>query len=149
MDRERNPTMASPRAAADTAGVRDLLIDHGINPTAQRLEIAAILLARPQHLSAEQVLQQVSGAGGHVSKATVYNTLGLFAAKGLVRQVIVDAAKVFYASNVQPHHHFYDVTSGRLTDIEASEVLLQRLPDIPEGAVVEGVDVVVRLRTGD
>lgn len=134
-------------APADTARLRNLLLEHGIQPTAQRLEIAAILLSRPQHLSAEQVLNQVSGAGGRVSKATVYNTLGLFAHKGLVRQVIVDAAKVFYDSNVAPHHHFYDVTSGRLTDIEASEVLLQRLPNIPEGAVVEGVDVVVRLRT--
>ena len=139
--------MAPAPAATDTAGLRDLLTAHGINPTPQRLEIAAILLARPQHLSAEQVLQEVSGAGGRVSKATVYNTLGLFADKGLVRQVIVDSAKVFYDSNVRPHHHFYDVATGRLTDIDASQVQLQSLPDIPEGAVVEGVDVVVRVRS--
>ena len=33
------------------------------------------------------------------SKATVYNTLNLFAAKVLNREVIVDSARVFYDPN--------------------------------------------------
>ena len=126
--------------------IAELLRDHGIGLTQQRIEIAGMLLERPQHLSAEQVLSQVNAAGGSVSKATVYNTLGLFAEKGLVREVIVDPSRVFYDSNTDPHHHLYEVTTGRLEDIDPALVSMSRLPALPPGTVVEGVDVVVRVR---
>ena len=54
----------------------------GIRPTAQRVQIAELLLSAPQHLSAEQILASLRRAGARVSKATVYNTLNLFAATG-------------------------------------------------------------------
>lgn len=133
------------RLAPDEA-VR-ILEAHRITPTQQRVEIAAILLSRPQHMSAEQLLSLVNQGGTVVSKATVYNTLGLFARKGLVREVIVDPSKVFYDSNIGPHHHFYDASTGTLTDIAEGQIDIGRLPALPEGKVVEGVDVVVRLRS--
>lgn len=123
-----------------------LLRDRGITPTQQRLEIAELLFARRQHLSADQVLGRINAAGGNVSKATVYNTLGLFADKGLIRTVIADSTRVFYDSNTRPHHHFYDTDTGRLTDIEMDDVHLHQLPDVPAGREVEGVDIIVRLR---
>ena len=119
----------------------------GITPTPQRVEIARILLARPQHLSAEQVLGELKQGDLAVSKATVYNTLGLFAEKGLVREVIVDPSKVFYDSNCSDHHHFYDIDSCTLTDIDAREIAVDGLPDVPAGKVVERVDVIVRVRS--
>ena len=123
------------------------LESHGITPTPQRVEIARILLARPQHLSAEQVLSCLKSGDLSVSKATVYNTLGLFAEKGLVREVIVDPSKVFYDSNCSEHHHFYDVDSCTLTDIDAADIDVGGLPDAPEGKSVDRVDVIVRVRT--
>ncbi len=131
----------------DKDRVADLLRRRGITATPQRVEIAAILLARPQHLSAEQLLRQVNQGDCAVSKATVYNTLGLFARHGLVREVIVDPSKIFYDSNTSEHYHVYDLTTGRLTDIERAQMSLGGLPELPDGAVVEGVDVVVRVRT--
>jgi Fur family iron response transcriptional regulator len=76
----------------DLAG---LLKSHDILPTRQRLMIARVLFNRVQHLSADQVMQFVNDGRDHVSKATVYNTLGLFARKGLIREVIVDPTRVF------------------------------------------------------
>jgi Fur family iron response transcriptional regulator len=67
-----------------------------------------------------------------VSKATVYNTLNLFFEKKLIREVIVDPTKVFYDPSTSPHHHFYDVVSGRLTDIQADAISLVGLPVLPE-----------------
>ena len=119
----------------------------GITPTPQRIEIARILLAKPQHLSAEQVLSVLKQGDLSVSKATVYNTLGLFAEKGLVREVIVDPSKVFYDSNCGEHHHFYDVDSCTLTDIDAREIDIGGFPDVPDGKVVDRVDVIVRVRS--
>jgi Fur family iron response transcriptional regulator len=119
---------------------------HGINPTSQRVEIAQVLFARCEHLSAEDVFALVNGVSARVSKATVYNTLGLFAERGLIREVIADPARVFYDPNTAPHHHFYDTSTGKLMDIPAEEVRINGLPDLPEGMRMEGVDVIVRVR---
>jgi Fur family iron response transcriptional regulator len=126
--------------------VSALMLEHGITPTLQRLEIAQVLFAKAQHLSAEQVLGQVNEERVHVSKATVYNTLGLFARKGLIREVIVDPAKVFYDPTTDPHHHFYNVDTGSLMDIDADAVELKRLPALPQGTTEAGVDVIIRVR---
>ena len=101
--------------------VSALMLEHGITPTLQRVEIAQILFAKPQHLSAEDVLTMVNKTSTQVSKATVYNTLGLFAKEGLIREVIVDPTKVFYDPTTVPHHHFYNVDTGTLIDIEAGQ----------------------------
>jgi len=138
---------ANPSLSEDREQAVRTLASCGITPTAQRVEIARILLARPQHLSAEQVLCVLKQGKLAVSKATVYNTLGLFAAKGLVREVIVDPSKVFYDSNCSDHHHFYDVDTCTLTDVEAREIALGSLPDLPEGKVIDRVDVIVRVRS--
>lgn len=125
----------------------ELLREHGVFPTQQRIEIAMILLGRPCHMSAEQVMVSVNGEGrAAVSKATVYNTLGLFARKGLLREVIVDPSKVFYDSNTGPHHHFYNVDSGELADVDSAGFDIATLPDLPAGTEVDGVEIVVRLR---
>lgn len=122
------------------------LQDHDILPTQQRLQIARLLLVRDQHLSADQVLELVNAAGNRVSKATVYNTLGLFAHKGILREVNVDPSRVFYDTNNSRHHHFYNIDTGELSDIEPSKIPVDQLPDAPEGSVIDGVEVIIRLR---
>ncbi len=126
-----------------------LLRRHGIAPTHQRLEIAQVLFARCQHLSAEQILAQVNERHAETSKATVYNTLKLFCERGLVREVIVDPKRVFYDPNTSPHHHMYNIDSGEITDIPAESLSLNAMPELPEGMVTEGVDIIVRVRTPD
>jgi len=123
-----------------------LLRSHDINPTSQRIEIAQMLFSRCEHLSAEDVFALVNGDSSRVSKATVYNTLGLFAERGLIREVIADPTRVFYDPNTAPHHHFYDTSTGRLMDIPAEDVKIHSLPALPEGMRMEGVDVIVRVR---
>ena len=130
----------------DRRAVAERLQSLNIQPTQQRLEIAQLLLAHPQHMSAEQVLAAVNTKGNVVSKATVYNTLGLFAAKGLVHEVIVDPNRVFYDSNIDPHHHFYNVDTGELTDIQAGEVGINNLPQLPPGTEPDSVEVIIRVR---
>lgn len=133
-------------ATPDREALATLLQGHGISPTAQRVEIAAILLSKRQHLSADQVLGRLIAQGAAVSKATVYNTLGLFAEKSLIREVIVDPAKVFYDSNADTHHHFYNVDDGTLIDVDSEQLPIEQLPRPPAGTVAEGVDIVIRIR---
>ena len=122
-----------------------LLADHGITPTQQRILIAQEMLSKHQHLSADQVLQRVNAHSNTVSKATVYNTLGLFTEKGLIKEVIVDSSKVFYDSNTKPHHHFYDVDSGSLHDICGEKLAIEGLPEPPSAMKIQDIDVIVRV----
>ncbi len=122
------------------------LTDCGIRPTAQRVRIASLLLRGPQHLSAEQILASLRSAGARVSKATVYNTLNLFASHGLIRLLSVDGTRAWFDSNVDAHYHFHDASSGALIDVPIPEVEFSRLPAAPPGTEVAGIDLVIRLR---
>jgi Fur family iron response transcriptional regulator len=122
------------------------LVACGIRVTDQRLRIASILLSAPQHLSAEQIAAAVRRRGAPVSKATVYNTLNLFAARGLIRQLNVDGECAWFDSNVAPHYHFHDEQSGTLSDVAPNDVQISPLPEPPRGMEVAGIDVVIRLR---
>lgn len=132
--------------ARSRADVIALLRKHDVTPTQQRIEIGQMLFQGAQHVSAEQVLSRVNEANGNVSKATVYNTLGLFAQKGLIREVVVDPNKLFYDTNLAPHHHFFHVETGELQDINEGRITLSALPDCPDGTAIDGVDVIIRLK---
>lgn len=95
-------------------------------------------------MSAEQVLAAVNQSD-EVSKATVYNTLGLFAKQGLVREIIVDPSKVFYDSNLSKHHHLYYSDTGELEDIASEHVKISKLPELPSDIQIEDVDVIIRV----
>ena len=139
--------LSAPAAsAADVHHTEQRLADCGIRPTAQRVRIAALLLSSPQHLSAEQILAALRAVGARVSKATVYNTLNLFAGRGLIRQLSVDGSRAWFDSNVDPHYHFHDLSSGALIDVPVPAVEFSRLPDPPPGTEVAGIDLVIRLR---
>ena len=122
------------------------LLKCDINPTFQRNEIARVMLNKPQHLSAEQVLTFVNESDVHVSKATVYNTLNLFVEKGLIREVSIDPIKIFYDSNTSHHHHYYNEDTGEISDFEIDEMSLNPKSSLPENTVQSGIDVVVRVK---
>ncbi|MCL4799996.1 MAG: transcriptional repressor [Burkholderiales bacterium] len=148
---EFQPITGGTPACADAAPmtreeVAERLRAHGVVPTHQRTEIAHVLFERRAHLSADQILALVNARHAEASKATVYNTLKLFLERKLIRELIVDPAKVFYDPNTAPHHHFYDVVTGELTDIPADAVRIEGLPPLPPGSVADGIDVIIRTR---
>jgi Fur family transcriptional regulator, iron response regulator len=126
--------------------VAEMLFERGITPTHQRIQIANVIFSRREHLSADRIFSLVNERAAETSKATVYNTLNLFLEKKLLREVIVDPGKVFYDPNTNPHYHFYNVDSGELTDIDASDIRVTGLPDLPEGMSAD-VDIIVRVRS--
>jgi len=117
-----------------------------VTPTIQRIQIARILFRGKAHYSADEVFTAVNKSDQKVSKATVYNTLGLFVRSGLIREVLVDPSKVFYDSNTAPHYHLYDIETGEIQDIESDQISLKHLPELPRGKCIDSMDVVVRVR---
>jgi len=118
----------------------------GVLPTPQRLDVAEVILSRPLHASADQILAAVQATGSRISKATIYNTLNLFCERGLLRTVTVDPTRQFYDSTIEPHHHFYNVDSGELVDIEPNALSMQVSTPLPPGTEQAGAEVVIRVR---
>jgi len=113
--------------------ITDLLKDKGINPTSQRVEIAHLLYQKPQHLSADEILAILNAEYEQVSQATVYNTLKLFVDKNVVRELIISSDRIYYDSNVMPHHHFVDIDSGKIFDIPLCIVPMPQLERLNMG----------------
>jgi len=122
----------------------------GLRPTRQRLALAKLLLeSGPRHITAEDLFHEARTAGIPVSLATVYNTLHQFTSVGLLREVVVDMGQSYFDTNTTHHHHFFDERTGQLTDIADHAVEISRLPEPPDGARIDRVEVIVRLTSSD
>ncbi len=77
------------------------------------------------HPTAEEIYEHVVAEIPTLSKATVYNTLHLFAEAGLVRVVDTVDPDTRYDAVLQPHGHFRCDACGALIDFPLD---LERLP---------------------
>ena len=119
----------------------------GLRPTRQRIELASLLFQDcDRHVTAESLHDEVTKAGVKVSLATVYNTLHQFTEAGLLRQVVVDASRSYFDTNVGDHQHFLLEDEGMLIDIPGDAIAVAGVPNPPAGLSVDRVDVVVRVR---
>lgn len=124
----------------------DQLKDAGLRPTRQRLALAKLLFeGGNHHFTAEQLHARAMEAEVRVSLATVYNTLHQFHDAGLLREVVVEAGRSYFDTNMDDHHHFYFEGSGELRDVDQDDVTLSSLPTAPDGTKVARVDVIIRL----
>jgi len=119
----------------------------GLRPTRQRVELAGLLFQdHDRHVTAEGLHDEITKAGVKVSLATVYNTLHQFTQAGLLRQVIVDAARSYFDTNTGDHQHFFLEREGLLIDIPGDAIAVAGVPAPPPGLTVDRVDVVVRVK---
>lgn len=119
----------------------------GLRPTTQRKALASLLFKEgDRHVSAEALHGEALRAGVKVSLATVYNTLHQFTHAGLLQQVVVDASRSYFDTNLGAHQHFYCPDEESLIDIPSGSIAVSGLPAAPKGTSVERVDVIVRLK---
>lgn len=118
----------------------------GIRPTRQRIALAELLFdGEDKHVTAEQLHALAHQESGHISLATVYNTLKQFSAAGLVREVATPCQTIYFDTNTSDHHHYFNEADGRIIDIPDAEVTIQGLPKAPPGKKVGRVDIIVHL----
>jgi Fur family iron response transcriptional regulator len=136
------------KASRESASQATQRLRHaGLRPTRQRVELASLLFQDcDRHVTAESLHDEISGAGVKVSLATVYNTLHQFTEAGLLRQVIVDAARSYFDTNTGDHQHFFLENEGMLIDIPGETIAVAGVPAPPAGMSVDRVDVVVRVK---
>jgi len=124
----------------------DRLRASGLRPTRQRLALAKLLFdGCARHVSAETLHSEAAGANIRVSLATVYNTLHQFTEVGLLREIVVDAGRSYFDTNISDHHHFFHERTGQLADIPGADVVVSQLPPAPAGTTIRRVDVIVRI----
>jgi len=88
-----------------------------IQPTPQRIAVVEYVLKSKTHPSADDVLRYALKKCPTVSRATVYNTLNLLVAKGLIGMQTIREGAVIFDPNVEKHHHLVDSDTGDIYDI--------------------------------
>ena len=128
----------------------------GLQPTRQRLAVAAVMFAQPVHLTAEQVVKTLRGGAPTVadvdatpiSRATVYATLAQFAEAGLLRELHTGTGAVVYDSNPTLHPHWVDVDTGQVHDLPPGVRLhVSGIDTLPAGLQVQDVQLMLRVKT--
>lgn len=122
-----------------------ILRAHGIQPTPQRIAVAQCVLGDKSHPSAQQVWERVKRVQPTVSRATVYNTLNLFAERHLVKVQALNEGTIVFDPHVTPHHHFIDQETGTIYDVPWDAVKVTGEASLPSFDVRE-YQVVMRGR---
>ena len=120
-----------------------------LRPTKQRVEIAKFLFEREKtfHFTVESLSKLL--AKKSISKfalATIYNTVHAFKNAGHLSKVEVRGNKTYFDTNVSNHHHFYDSETAELIDIDANDIVIQRIPKAPNGKKIKNVEVFINLK---
>ena len=137
------------RAARDQAMdgfIRRKLEAAGVRPTRQRVDLGRVIFGGgDRHFTAEMIYQETRTIRFAPTLGTIYNTLNEFARCGLLREIAIYDAKLWYDTKTGPHFHFYREDTEELSDIPD-----EWLPEIdipaPEGTRIAAVDVIVRLK---
>ncbi|MEZ4358089.1 MAG: transcriptional repressor [Eubacteriales bacterium] len=124
------------QSCANAKDIKNTLIDYGIQASYTRIRIYEVLKSSKVHLSAEDVYLKLIDSIPTLSRTTVYNTLSLYAKKGVISEVPVYGKALKYDANNKAHGYFKCRICDGVFDIGANE-----MPSLKEGFKVEKIDV--------
>jgi Fur family ferric uptake transcriptional regulator len=103
-----------------SADPADLLRQHGIQVTAQRLAVLRAVSAQP-HITADAVAEAVRAEIGAISRQSVYDALGVLVEKGLLRRIQPVGSPARFEDRVgDNHHHLICRICGRVVDVDCA-----------------------------
>jgi Fur family transcriptional regulator, ferric uptake regulator len=98
---------------------------HGMRRTSPRELIVATAFAGEDHFTAEELWERARARDPGTSRATVYRTLGMLVAAGVLREVELGQGQTCYDPNFvdRPNHnHLVCVDCGRVIEFEDSHL---------------------------
>ena len=116
-----------------------------IQPTPQRIAVVEYVLKSKAHPSADDVLSYARKKCPTVSRATVYNTLNLLVAKGLLGMQTIKEGAVVFDPNIEKHHHFIDNETGNIYDIPWDQLQVRGKEKLKDFEIAE-IQVILRGR---
>jgi Fur family ferric uptake transcriptional regulator len=97
-----------------------LLREHGVQVTAQRLAVLRTVSRRP-HCTADDVATFVRAEIGAISRQAVYDALGMLVEKGLLRRIQPARSPALYEDRVgDNHHHLICRRCGKTVDVDCA-----------------------------
>ena len=101
-------------------GTEQQLRQHGVQVTAQRMAVLDAVSARP-HATTEEITEVVRSSIGSISRQAVYDTLGVFVEKNLIRRIQPTGSVARYEDRVgDNHHHLVCRGCGVVFDIDCA-----------------------------
>ncbi len=96
----------------------ELLRQHGVQVTAQRLAVMRAVSAHP-HITADGVAESVRSEIGTISRQSVYDGLETLVGVGLVRRIEPAGSPALFEDRVADnHHHLICRTCGEVVDVD-------------------------------
>ena len=124
------------------------LRDSGLRPTKQRIKICEVLFEtnRTFHFSVDELTKKIQNQSNEkISIATVYNTVHAFERKGYLKQIPINSNKTYFDTNINDHHHFYDIETQKLIDLDNKYVGPINIQKSIPGKKIKSVEVIVKL----
>ena len=81
-----------------------------------------------------------------ISLATIYNTVHAFKKAGHLKEILTNNNKSYYDTNVSSHHHFFDIETNELEDINYNDIKVVNLPHAPKGKKIQDVEVTLTVK---
>jgi len=127
----------------------DKLRSSSLRPTKQRIRIAEFLFNREKtfHFTVEELdrLINLKSNEKKISLATFYNTVHSFKKAGHLKEILTNDNKHYFDTNINSHHHFFDIKNNELTDINSKEIKIKNTPTPPPGKKIKDVDIVINI----
>lgn len=103
-----------------TPEIIDILTEGGVKPSAQRMMILRYLMENRTHPTVDEIFKALQPASPTLSRTTVYNTLRLLTAAGIINCIgntgCGDGARWDYP--YYPHSHFLCTECGHVADVD-------------------------------
>lgn len=93
---------------------------HGVQVTAQRLAVMRAVSDSP-HSTADSIAAQARQGIGAISRQSVYDTLALLVAKGVLRRIQPAGSPALYEDRTgDNHHHLICRECGQVVDVDCA-----------------------------
>jgi Fe2+ or Zn2+ uptake regulation protein len=98
----------------------EMLREHGVQVTAQRIAVLSAVLARP-HVAADGVVETAKRHLGTISRQSVYDSLAVLVDKGVIRRIQPMGSPARFEGRVDDnHHHLVCRDCGELSDVDCA-----------------------------
>ena len=124
----------------------------GLRPTKQRLEICRLLFDRKKtfHFTITDLCKIIKKEiNKKISLATIYNTVHSFKKKGYLKEISVDSNKSYFDTNTSSHHHFLDINTNELVDLNKDDVDNIKIKKNLPGKKITSIEVLVKIENNN
>ncbi len=121
--------------------LRELLANHNIRVSHQRLLILDYLIMNPTHPTADTIYKDLKKVDPVISQATVYNTLNLLVEHKLVKELDFNMSSKRYEFKKTNHGHFICESCGLIEDLDVGDL---EYPEELKEYEIDNVEVIYR-----